>query len=157
MPAGILNREARGTIDHDFADHCVGLAPVDVDEEACNLLAALERGQGGADLPAAVDRGDGGAVELVDEVGNIACLLGPPESGDRLVELGGGDPRATVGVHATPGRRRELTARARSPAGDLGDVGEGIPEDVVQDERHPLGRGQPFEHDQHGHAHGFVE
>jgi len=43
------------------------------------------------------------------------------------------------------------------PAGDLGHFGEGVAEDVVQDERDALGRGYRVEHHQEGHADRLVQ
>jgi hypothetical protein len=58
-------------------------------------------------------------------------------------------------------RRRAEEASWRHAAGgaadDPGDFGEGVAEDVVEDERDALGRGHRFEHDQEGHAHRLVE
>src|SRR6185437_14145397 len=54
-------------------------------------------------------------------------------------------------------RGGQLAARRRAPAGDLGYLGEGVAEDVVQDERDALGRGQRLEHDEERHADRLVE
>jgi hypothetical protein len=51
---------------------------------------------------------------------------------------GGGHLR---GTDAPPGRRSQLAARRRGPAGYLSDFGERVTENVVQDERDALGRG----------------
>ena len=66
-----------------------------------------------------------------------------------------------VGASDAPMRRRAEEASWRQAAGvrpaHLGYFGEGVAEDVVQDERDALGRGHGFEHDQEGHADRLVE
>jgi hypothetical protein len=52
---------------------------------------------------------------------------------------GGG---AGGGADAAAGRGGQLAAGRRRAAGDLGYVGEGVAEDVVQDERDAPGGGQ---------------
>ena len=58
-------------------------------------------------------------------------------------------------------RRRAEEASWRHAAGrtadDLGHFGEGVAEDIVQDERDALGRGHRFEHDEEGHVDRLVE
>src|ERR1700691_373800 len=46
---------------------------------------------------------------------------------------------------------------AARTAGDLRHLGEGVAEDIVQNERDALGRGHRFEHDQERHADRLVE
>ncbi|MFD5974732.1 hypothetical protein [Streptomyces bacillaris] len=43
--------------------------------------------------------------------------------------------------HLPPGGGGKLLAGRRDPAEDVGDLGEGVAEDVVQDERHPRSTG----------------
>jgi len=45
----------------------------------------------------------------------------------------------------------------RRPLADLGHLGEGVAEDIVQDERDALGRGHRFEHYQEGHADRLIQ
>jgi hypothetical protein len=56
------------------------------------------------------------------------------------------------GADAAAGRGGQLAARWRRAADDAGYFGEGVAEDVVQDERHALGRGHRFEHDEDGNV-----
>jgi hypothetical protein len=60
-------------------------------------------------------------------------------------------------MDAAAGRGGQLAACRRCAPGDLGDLGEGITEDVVQDERHALGRGHRLKHDQEGHADRLIQ
>ena len=66
-----------------------------------------------------------------------------------------------AGACAARMRRRAEEASWRHAAGrtadDLGHLGEGVAEDVVQDERDALGRGHRFEHDEEGHVDRLVE
>ena len=66
-----------------------------------------------------------------------------------------------AGACAARMRRRAEEASWRQAAGraadDLGHFGEGVAEDVVQDERDALGRGHRFEHDEEGHVDRLVE
>ena len=50
-----------------------------------------------------------------------------------------------------------LPACLRGATDDLCDLDEGVAEDVVEDERDPLGRGHRLEHDQERHADRLVE
>ena len=61
------------------------------------------------------------------------------------------------GADAAAGRGGQLAAGRRGAADDLGDFGEGVAEDIVQDERDALGRGHRFEHDQEGHADRLIQ
>ena len=64
---------------------------------------------------------------------------------------------ALRGADAAAGRGGQLAAGRRGAADDLGHFGEGVAEDVVQDERDALGRGHRFEHDEEGHVDRLVE
>ena len=64
---------------------------------------------------------------------------------------------ACDGADAAAGRGGQLAACRRRAADDLGHLGEGVAEDVVQDERDALGRGHRFEHDEEGHVDRLVE
>ena len=64
---------------------------------------------------------------------------------------------ACDGAKATAGRGGQLATCRRRTADDLGHFGEGVAEDIVQDERDALGRGHRFEHDQEGHVDRLVE
>ena len=64
---------------------------------------------------------------------------------------------ALRGADAAAGRGGQLAACRRGAADDLGHFGEGVAEDVVQDERDALGRGHRFEHDQERHADRLIE
>ena len=55
------------------------------------------------------------------------------------------------------GRGGQLAAGCRGAAGDLGHVGEGVAEDVVQDERDALGRSHRFEQDEEGHVDRLIQ
>ena len=61
------------------------------------------------------------------------------------------------GADAPAGRGGQLAARRRGAADDLGHFGEGIPEDIVQDERDALTRSQLVEHDLQGDPDGVGE
>jgi hypothetical protein len=67
-----------------------------------------------------------------------ACLKSLTMPACRAVGGGG----RLCGAGAAAGRRGQLAACRRGAAGDLGHLGEGVAEDVVQDERDALGRGQ---------------
>ncbi len=68
-----------------------------------------------------------------------------------------GDGVGLRGQHPAARGEGQLPAGAGRPAGDLGDVGEGKAEDVVQDERDPLGRRHRVQHDQERHADRLVQ
>ena len=82
-----------------------------------------------------------------------ACLKSLTMSACWAVGRRGGLRRA----NAAAGRGGQLAARRRRTADDLGHFGEGVAEDVVQDERDALGRGHRFEHDEEGHVDRLVE
>ena len=68
-----------------------------------------------------------------------------------------GSPGPARVADAAAGRGRQLAAGRRRTADDLGDLGERVAEDVVQDERDPLGRRHRVEHDQERHVDRLVE
>ena len=61
------------------------------------------------------------------------------------------------GADAAAGGGGQLAAGRRGAADDLGHFGEGVAEDVVQDERDALGRGHRVEHDEEGHVDRLIE
>ena len=64
---------------------------------------------------------------------------------------------ASRGVDAVARRRRELARRGRRTADHLGDLGERIAEDVVEDECDPFGRRHRFEDDEECHVDRLVQ
>jgi hypothetical protein len=58
---------------------------------------------------------------------------------------------------ATAGCGGQLSAGRRGTADDAGHLGEGVAEDVVEDERDALGRGHRVEHDEEGHADRLIQ
>jgi hypothetical protein len=50
-----------------------------------------------------------------------------------------------------------LATCRRGTSDDLRYFGEGVAEDIVQDERDPLRRGHRFQHDKEGHVDRLVE
>ena len=82
-----------------------------------------------------------------------ACLKSRTMSACRAAGVAG----ACDGADAAAGRGGQLAAGRRRAADDLGHFGEGVAEDVVQDERDALGRGHRLEHDEEGHADRLVE
>ena len=82
-----------------------------------------------------------------------ACLKSRTMAACRAVGLAGG----LRGADAAAGRGGQLAARRRRPADHLGHFGEGVAEDVVQDERDALGRGHRLEHDEEGHVDRLIE
>ena len=71
--------------------------------------------------------------------------------------LGGRSRGSLRRADAAAGRGGQLAAGRRGAADDLGHFGEGVAEDVVQDERDALGRGHRLEHDEEGHVDRLVE
>ena len=82
-----------------------------------------------------------------------ACLKSLTMPACRAVGAAGALRRAD----AAAGRGGQLAACRRGAADDLGHFGEGVAEDVVQDERDALGRGHRFEHDEEGHADRLIQ
>ena len=82
-----------------------------------------------------------------------ACLKSLTMAACRAVGVAGGCD-ARMRRRAEEASWRHAAGRA---AGDLGHFGEGVAEDVVQDERDALGRGHRFEHDQEGHADRLIQ
>ncbi len=154
----LLSHQTGLAVDGAFHERRVARCPVgDFDPGARDLLAAFDRAQEGYGETAAVCDRRGVGVEQADQgvdVLGFPCLLeGPDDLG-----LPGGRARGGLrGADATPGRGGQLAACRRGTADDLGHLGEGVAEDVVQDERDALSRGHRVEHDQESHVDRLVQ
>ena len=124
-----------------------------ISAQARDLLAAFDGAQEGNGKAAAVGGRRGAGIEQADEgvdVLGFPCLLeGPDDPG--LPACRG--RQGLRGADAAAGRGGQLAAGRRGTAGDVGDFGEGVAEDVAEDERDALGRGHRFEHDEERHVH----
>jgi hypothetical protein len=69
---------------------------------------------------------------------------------------GGWEPRPALSDIAA-GPRGQLPYGCRGPAYDIGDLGKGHAEDIVQQERRPFGRGQALQNQQQSHADRLVQ
>src|SRR5262249_6641515 len=124
---------------------------------AGNLLGAFDGVQGGGG-PAATVGGDGRiGVEQGNESGDIAGLPCGFELADDGGLAGGGGRGGMGGADAAAAGGGQLPGGGRGAADDAGDLGEGIAEDVVQDERDALSGGHRLEHDQERHGDRLVE
>ena len=126
-------------------------------QAARDLLGAFDGAQEGDGEAAAVGDRRGVGVEQADEGVDVLGFPGLLEVPDD-VGLPGGRGRGSLrGADAAAGGGGQLAAGRRGAADDLGHLGEGVAEDVVQDERDALGRGHRVEHDEEGHADRLVQ
>src|SRR5215510_12151171 len=121
----------RALQERGVAEHPVG----DFDPGARDLLAAFDGAQERSGEAAAVGGRRGARVEQADEgtyVLGFPCLLeGPDDAG----LLGCRTRWRLRRANAAAGGGRQLAARRRGTPHDLGHLGEGVAEDIVQDER----------------------
>jgi hypothetical protein len=136
-----LGDQAGLAVDGAFEDGQVGCVDGEIGQVAGDLLGALDGVQRGGGPPAAVGGNGGTGVEQGDEGGDIAGLPGGFEVADDGGLAGGGGRTGVGGADAAAAGGGQLAAGGRGAADDAGDLGEGIAEDVVQDERDALGRG----------------
>ena len=101
----------------------------------------------------AVASGSSRPIRALMSFASQACLEGPDDAG----LPGWGGRGGLRGADAAAGRGGQLAAGRRGTADDLGHLGEGVAEHIVQDERDALGRGHRFEHDQESHADRLVQ
>src|SRR5690606_29418652 len=99
-----------------------------------DLLAAPDRVGLGLDQAAAVTSRRGVGVEQADEGVDVLGLPGSLEVLDDVGPLGGRNHRSLRGADAAAGRGGQLAACRRGTADDGGDFGEGVAEDVVEDQ-----------------------
>ena len=112
-----------------------------ISAQARDLLAAFDGAQEGSDEAAAVGDGRGAGVEQVDQGVDVLGFPGLLERPDDPGLPGGGGRGGLGGADAVAGRGGQLPACRRGAADDAAHLGEVVAEDVVQDERDPLGRG----------------
>jgi hypothetical protein len=156
--AVLLSHQAGLAVDRALEKRRVaGRAVGEFDPSARDLFVAFDGVQEGQGEAAAVGGRCGIGVEQADEGIDVLGLPGPLEVTDDLGALGDRSRWSLRGTKATAGRRGQLATGRRGTADDLGHHGEGVPEDVVQDERHALGWRHRFEHDEEGHVHRLVE
>ena len=85
----------------------------------------------------------------------IAASLG--ERGDHPVTVGALHVEPGLPTDVPTGRGGQLSELFRCAADDVGDLGEGHAEHVVQDEADPFGRAELLHRHQQGHGHRLVE
>src|SRR5712691_1739669 len=152
-----LGHQAGLAVDRALQDRQAGYPAGEIEGIARDLLGALDRADRGADQATAVgDRGCAG-VEQADEGADVPGFPGLLEGPDDAGALGYGGRGRLGCADAAAGRGGQLAGCLRRPADDAGHVREGVAEDVVEDERDPLGRGHRVEHDQEGHADRLVQ
>jgi hypothetical protein len=99
----------------------------------------------------------GVGIEQADEGADVLGFPRLLEVPDNVGLLGGGGRGSGRRADSVAGRGRQLAACRRGAADDRGYFGEGVAEDVVEDERDALGWGHRFEHDQKRHADRLIE
>ena len=153
----LLSHQTGLTVDGTLQDRQVGCPAGDIDDQTRDVLAAFNRAELGADEAAAIGDRGGVGVEEADEgleVFGFLCLLEVP---DDIGALGCRSRGSLLGANATAGRCGQLATCRRGTADDLRYFGEGVVEDIVQDERDPLGRGHRFQHHEDGHVDRLIE
>lgn len=86
--------------------------------------------------------------------------MSPPRAASTNRSVASSHPRMrlvqrTAGVYVPAGAVRELADGRGAAVDDLGDLGVGVAEHLVQDEHRPLQRGQRLQDDEHRHRHGL--
>ncbi|WIV56167.1 hypothetical protein QP939_46465 [Amycolatopsis nalaikhensis] len=114
---------------------------------------------GRGNLAAAVGDVDRIGVEQFDQAGQVAGFVGGAEGRQHAFALRFRNARRRLLRlgHPPACPRGELPGRGRRDVQHLRDPGELQIEDVVQDEGHPLRRGQLFHDEQHRGADGVVD
>ena len=112
-------------------------------------------GQGHALAAAVADHGHVGSQE-VQQAAEITAADRIEEAAGHLVTLlaGGLEPRLAL-VDVMPGAGEDLPAVRLGLAGDLGDLGVVVAEDLVEQEHGAFGRRQALQQDQEGHGQGI--
>jgi hypothetical protein len=153
----VLGHQAGLAVDRARQDCQAGCPAGDIDQVVRHLLAAFDRVERGADQAAAVGDHRGARVQQADERVDVPGFPGLLEVSDQAGLPRGRSRGRLGGADAAARGRGQLAAGRRGPAGDLGYFGEGVAEDVVQDERDALGRGHRFEHDEKGHGDRLIQ
>jgi hypothetical protein len=153
-----LSYQAGLTVDRTLEErHGGGRLAGEVDEEVGDLLAAFDRVGLSAGEATAVAGRRGVRVEKTDEGIDVCGFPRLSEVRDEAGLPGRRSRGSLCGADTAAGCGGQLAACRRGTAGDLGDVGEGVAKDVVQDERDALGRSHRFEYHEEGHVDRLVE
>jgi hypothetical protein len=126
-------------------------------EVARDGVRAVDRAEGGADDAASVGEHDGVGIEDADQCFDVVRLPRRSQPPDHLGLVDRSARRRALRTTAQTCRRGELAGCRRRAVEDLADLGERVPEDVMQHERHALGRRHRLEHDEEGHGERLVE
>ena len=154
----LLSDQAGLTVDGAFDQDQVGQPVGEVDARAGDLLGAVDRFERRRETrpppsATAVASGSSRPMRASMSLASQACL----KSRTMPARVRVGVAERLRRLDAAPGRRRELATRHRRAADDLGDLGEGVAEHVVEDERDALGGCHRLEHDEEGHVDRLVE
>ena len=155
---GVVGHRARLAVDQ--GRHGVGAlllrAAEQPEHEPGDPFRAVQRLAQGLTLAAAVADRDRVGGEQVQQRVEVAAACGLEEAAGHLVALlaGGVEPGLAC-VYVMPGPGEDLTAVRLGLAGDLGDLGVVIAEDLVEQEHGAFGRRQAFQQDEEGHGQGI--
>src|SRR6516165_6379880 len=133
--AVLLAHQAGLAVDRALHDRQAECPVGEADQIARDLLVAFDRVESGGDEAAAVRDHSGVRVEQADQGADVPGFPRPLEVPD---EAGPPGRRSLRRADAAAGRGGQLAAGGRGPAGGLGNLGERVAEDIVQDERDTL-------------------
>jgi hypothetical protein len=126
------------------------------EQEPGDPVRPVQRLAPGGALAAAVTDHDHVRGEEFEQAVEVTAAGGVEEPAGHLVALlaGGLEPWLAL-VDVVPGAGEDLTAVRLGLAGDLGDLGVVVAEDLVEQEHGTFGRRQAFQQDQEGHGQGI--
>jgi hypothetical protein len=135
----LLSHQPGLAVDRTLQERRLAGCPAgDFDPGARDLLAAFDGAQEGNGEAAAVGDRRGVGVEEADQGVDVLRFPGLLEGPDDVGLPGWGGRGGLRGADAAAGRGGQLAAGRRGTADDLGHLGEGVAEHIVQDERDAL-------------------